>query len=298
MWCRTCSCGHSIGEIAAAHVAGVFDLPDAARLVAARGRLMQALAPGGAMVAVEATPGEVSALLAGHEDQVGIAAVNGPRSVVLSGARESVLALAERLRGQGRRTKRLNVSHAFHSPLMDPMLDDFRTVVDGLSLRAPRIGAVSSVTGQLVGEAWSSAAYWVEQVRRPVLFGDAVRALEDAGATAFVELGPDGVCSAMVRDSVREADAVLAVAALRGGRPEARTLLAALAAAFVRGTHVNWGAIPSYGDARRVPLPTYAFQRERYWVSGTAAAREGSRPARRRLPSRGKPHPAAGRRAM
>ncbi|MFE7126545.1 SDR family NAD(P)-dependent oxidoreductase [Streptomyces sp. NPDC057617] len=266
--------GHSIGEIAAAHVAGVLDLPDAARLVAARGRLMQALESGGAMVAVEATESEVLALLDGHERQAGIAAVNGPRSVVLSGAEDTVLALADQLRGQGRRTKRLTVSHAFHSPLMDPMLDDFRTVVEGLTLRAPRLDAVSSVTGAPVTDAWSSAAYWVEQVRRPVRFLDAVRALEDAGATAFLELGPDRVCSAMVRDSVRDADAAVSVAVLRRGRPEARILLAALAAVFVRGTDIGWGGVPSYGDARRVPLPAYAFQRERYWVSGTARTGE------------------------
>ncbi|MER8097585.1 type I polyketide synthase [Streptomyces goshikiensis] len=264
--------GHSVGEISAAHVSGVLDLADAARLVAARGRLMQSLPAGGAMVAVEAAEEEVLAALAGHEGRAAVAAVNGPASVVVSGAEDAVLAVAERLGGLGRRTKRLTVSHAFHSPLMDPMLDAFRTVVEELTLRAPRIGAVSSVTGEPVTDAWATPEYWVEQVRRPVRFLDTVRALEARGAAAFLELGPDGVCAALVRDGVLAPDAVVAVPALRRGRPEARTLLAALAAVFVSGTPVDWAAVQSVaeGGGRRVPLPTYAFQRERYWISGTA----------------------------
>ncbi|MEE1728059.1 type I polyketide synthase [Streptomyces sp. BE282] len=273
--------GHSIGEIAAAHVAGVLDLGDAARLVAARGRLMQQLPPGGAMVAVEATEAEVAAelreviaSLPAHDGLVGIGAVNGPRSVVVSGAEEAVLAVAGRLREQGRRTKRLPVSHAFHSPLMEPALDAFRAVVDGLTLRAPGIDAVSSVTGEAVTGAWSEPGYWVDQIRRPVRFLDTVRALEDAGATTLLELGPDGVCSAMADDCVRDAGAVVAVPALRRGRPEPRTLLAALATVFARGADVDWAAVQEGRGGRRVELPTYAFQRERYWISGTARTAE------------------------
>ncbi|GFN06564.1 hypothetical protein Smic_51200 [Streptomyces microflavus] len=273
--------GHSIGEIAAAHVAGVLDLGDAARLVAARGRLMQELPPGGAMVAVEATEAEVEtelreviASLPAHDGLVGIGAVNGPRSVVVSGAEEAVLAVAGRLREQGRRTKRLPVSHAFHSPLMEPALDAFRAVVDGLTLRAPGIDAVSSVTGEAVTGAWSEPGYWVDQIRRPVRFLDTVRALEDAGATTLFELGPDGVCSAMADDCVRDAGAVVAVPALRRGRPEPRTLLAALATVFTRGAEVDWAAVQEGRGGRRVELPTYAFQRERYWISGTARTAE------------------------
>ncbi|WP_424210806.1 SDR family NAD(P)-dependent oxidoreductase [Streptomyces sp. BI20] len=264
--------GHSIGEIAAAHVAGVFSLADAARLVAARGRLMQALPAGGAMIAVEAEEAEVLAALAElpeGADTVGVAAVNGPRAVVVSGAEAPALAVAERLKEAGRRTKRLTVSHAFHSPLMEPMLDEFRAVVAELELNEPEFETVSSVTGESAAEAWTRVEYWVEQVRRPVRFLDTVRALEAAGAGTFLELGPDGVLSAMVRDGA-SGDAV-AVSALRRGRPESRTLVSALASVFARGVAVDWAAaLGASASEPRVALPTYAFQRERYWVSGTA----------------------------
>ncbi|MER7394135.1 SDR family NAD(P)-dependent oxidoreductase [Streptomyces sp. NPDC000151] len=265
--------GHSIGEIAAAHVAGVLSLDDAARLVAARGRLMQQLPSGGVMFAVEAAEVEVAPLLAGQRGRVSIAAVNGPRSVVLSGERDVVAAIADRLAEKGRKTRRLTVSHAFHSPLMDPMLEEFRRVVARLTFHEPRIAAVSTVTGAAVGPGqWASADYWVEQVRRPVRFLEAVRTLEAAGTATLLELGPDGVCAAMAAHCVRDTDATAPVAALRAGRSEVRTLLAALAAAFVRGTEVDWAAVHAGTGGRRVALPTYAFQRERYWIEGPARA--------------------------
>ncbi|MFI9203818.1 type I polyketide synthase [Streptomyces sp. NPDC053048] len=265
--------GHSIGEIAAAHVAGVLSLEDAAELVAARGRLMQALPAGGAMIAVQATEEEVLPLLDGRTDEVAIAAVNGPRSVVIAGAEDAALEIAGQLREQGRKTKRLTVSHAFHSPLMQPMLEEFRAVVAGLEFREPRIAVVSTVTGEPVTDGqWTSADYWVEQVRRPVRFLAATRALEEAGVSTFLELGPDGVCSAMVADSLREASAAAAVPALRKDRSEPQTLLAALATLFTRGASVEWATAFEGTGARRVPLPTYAFQRERYWLDGAARA--------------------------
>ncbi|MFF3246820.1 type I polyketide synthase, partial [Streptomyces sp. NPDC002870] len=263
--------GHSIGEIAAAHVAGVLSLEDAARLVAARGRLMQALPAGGAMTAVQATEDEVLALLA-DEPGAAIAAVNGPRSVVVSGEADAVARIAGHMEGQGRKIRRLTVSHAFHSPLMEPMLDDFRQVVAGLVFHEPRIKAVSTVTGEPVTTGqWSSPDYWVQQVRRPVRFLDAVRALEAAGATAFLELGPDGVCSAMAAECL-ETDSAVTVAALRADRPEPKTSITALASLFVHGVDVDWAACFAGTGARRVPLPTYAFLREPYWIGGAARA--------------------------
>ncbi|MBY8850488.1 type I polyketide synthase, partial [Saccharothrix sp. MB29] len=249
--------GHSIGEIAAAHVAGVLSLPDACALVSARGRLMGALPAGGAMLAVEAAEEELDL-----PDGVALAAVNGPRSVVLSGREDAVTAYAETLTGH--RTKRLTVSHAFHSPLMDPMLDEFREVVRGLTFHEPVIPVVSTVRPDA---DLTDPEHWVRQVREPVRFLQAVRALE---VTTLVEAGPDGVCSAMAAEA-----GVRAFPMMRKGHDEVTTALTAFAAAHTRGVAVDWSALHV---GRRVKLPTYPFQRERHWLD------EQARPVGARTP--------------
>ncbi|MFJ7905664.1 SDR family NAD(P)-dependent oxidoreductase [Kitasatospora sp. NPDC096204] len=255
--------GHSVGELAAAHVAGVLSLPDAARLVAARGALMQALPRGGAMVAVEAAATELDGtkLPAG----VAVAAVNGPASLVLSGAQEPLLAFVEE-RFAGRRTKRLSVSHAFHSPLMEPMLAGFRKVARELTYHAPVIPAISTVTGRSAGE-WTDPEYWVNQVRATVRFHEAVETARDEGVRTVLEVGPDAVLTGMIAAGfpADEPDAPVAVPLRRHGRPEADGVAGALGALFTRGVGIDWSAVfPGAGPA---DVPTYAFQRKRFWLA-------------------------------
>ncbi|WP_344318801.1 type I polyketide synthase, partial [Streptomyces yatensis] len=272
--------GHSVGEIAAAHVAGVLSLPDACTLVAARGRLMQALPEGGAMVALRATEDEVAALLTGSEDRVGLAAVNGPEAVVVSGAVDAVEAIADRFAADGRKATRLRVSHAFHSPLMTPMLDDFRAVVEGLAFGEPRIPIVSTVTGERIdAERIRTPDYWVRHVSTTVRFADAVGAAARSGAHTFLELGPDATLSVLAQDALPDVARVEAVPLLGKDRDEESTALAAAARLYVRGVPVRWAELFTGTGARRVALPTYAFQRERYWTAPVGNATAGAVPA-------------------
>ncbi|AUG80451.1 hypothetical protein CFP65_5765 [Kitasatospora sp. MMS16-BH015] len=262
--------GHSIGEVAAAHVAGVLSLADAAVLVGARARLMQALPAGGVMVAVQASEDEVlPALIAG----VSVAAVNGPQAVVLSGDRDAVMQVAEQFATKGRRTKELAVSHAFHSVHMDGMLAEFGRAIAGLEFGRPRIPIVSTLTGRLADpDQLRSADYWVRQVRLPVRFFDAVRTLSDQGVRTFLELGPDAVAAGMAAVAVEDSADTLSTPALRVGHPEVATLVGAVARLHARGVPVDWAAYFAGTGARRIELPTYAFQHRSFWLTPTAEA--------------------------
>ena len=241
--------GHSIGELAAAHVAGVLSLDDACTLVAARGRLMQALPAGGAMLAAEVTEDQVPV-------GIDVAAVNSATSLVVSGSESEIGALERDWRSRGVRVKRLTVSHAFHSRLMEPMLDEFATVAESLTYHEPRIAMRGEVT---------DPAYWVRQVRETVRFAEGVRWLRDEGVASFVELGPDPVLSAHVEG---------AVAVLRRDRGEPHTVLTALGTAWTRGVPVDWTRVLPGG--RRIDLPTYPFAKDRFWPTVTAAASDVS----------------------
>ena len=251
--------GHSVGQIAAAHVAGILSLADACTLIEARARLMQAL-PGGAMLAVQDTETAARHAIAGL-DGVSIAAVNGPDAIVCSGPADQIDALEAQLRAAGTRCKRLAVSHAFHSALMEPMLDDFRSVVSGLTFAAPTLPGLP--------DAAATPEFWVAHVRDTVRFADQLRALRDAGVTRWLELGPDGVLTALVRAA---ADDHVAIPAMRAGRPELSTLLTAVATVHVAGASLDWAAMAAGWGGRLRDLPPYPFQRQRYWLDAGAVA--------------------------
>ncbi|SBT43800.1 type I polyketide synthase [Micromonospora auratinigra] len=254
--------GHSIGELAAAHVAGVWSLQDACRVVAARGTLMQALPAGGVMLAIAAPLDELDL------DGIDVAAVNGPRAVVVSGTEEQIAALEARL---DVRTRRLRVSHAFHSHLMDPMLVDYGQVLSGVTANPAGIPLVSTATGTLVtDEELADAGYWQGQVRGTVRFADAVRALHERGVTRFVEIGPDSVLTAMVADCAPDA---AAIPLQRRDREQVTAYATGMAQAWTTGLDLDWTAIHPGG--RQVDLPTYAFQHQRYWITPTAGTDSG-----------------------
>ncbi|MFE5123442.1 type I polyketide synthase [Streptomyces sp. NPDC056669] len=262
--------GHSVGEIAAAHVADVLDLTDACTLVAHRGRLMQSAPAGGVMTAIEATEEEIRRSLIPYAGRLDVAAVNGSASAVITGDADAALRLAREWEQKGRKISRLRVSHAFHSPHMDGVLGAFHEVAAGLSYSAPRIPVVSNVTGRIATtEELTDPGYWVRQLRSTVRFADGVRTLTQNGVTGFVELGPDAVLTALVRGS--EGEGISATPLLRRGHDGVRTLTTALAQRYADGAEVDWGAF--LGGGRTVPLPTYPYQRQRYWLSTPAAPR-------------------------
>ncbi|MFJ6217177.1 SDR family NAD(P)-dependent oxidoreductase [Streptomyces sp. NPDC092296] len=267
--------GHSVGAVAAAHAAGVLSLADAAALVTARGRLMQDLPPGGAMLAVAVDERAAAELLTGLGDRVSLAALNGPRAAVLSGAADAVDEVERRARESGARTRRLSVSHAFHSPLMDPMLARFRAVVAGLTFRTPDIPVISDLTGRVAGpDELAAPEYWTSHARNTVRFADGVLALRDSGIGAYLELGPDAVLSTAAADSLPDGAVLLPL--LRRDRPEVRSLPEALGALHTAGGAVDWHTYTAGLGGRRADLPTYPFQRERYWLDVPARPADGA----------------------
>ncbi|MFJ4521071.1 type I polyketide synthase [Streptomyces sp. NPDC088810] len=257
--------GHSLGELTAAHLAGILTLPDAARLVATRARLMGAQPPGGAMIAIQAPEDAVRPLLT---DDVDIAAVNTPHSTVISGSAPAAEAIAQELRRRGHKTHRLTVSHAFHSPHMDAVLDEFHTTAKQLAYAAPVLPVLPTLTGTLATpDDLRTPEYWTNQLRHAVRFADTVRTLHEQGVTTFVEIGPDSVLSALAREVLDDLGATaVTIPLLHRDRPEPHSLVSALGRLHEAGVPVDWQRFFAGTGAHRVPLPTYAFQHERYWL--------------------------------
>ena len=260
--------GHSVGEISAAHVAGVLSLDDAAALVVVRGRLMAGLPRGGVMVAVAASEDEMAPLLG---NGVGIAAINAPGSVVISGGEDAVTSIADHWIHLGRRTHRLAVSHAFHSPLMEPMVEDFSLAIAGITVSAPRIPIVSNLTGQLGDSNYGTPEYWVEHVRRSVRFADGIATLHALGVHKFLEAGPAAGLSVAVEQTLDDSQPVV-VPVLVSGRSESTAVLHAASQAHVAGVTVDWSAVLAGSSGKIVSLPAYAFQRQRFWLSSAPGA--------------------------
>lgn len=265
--------GHSVGEYVAACLAGVFSLEDGLKLIAARGHLMGDLPEGGQMAVVFADEATVKAAVAPYARDVSIAAVNGPENIVISGAGESVQAAVEALKGRGIQSRPLVVSHAFHSPLMEPMLEAFEQIAGQARYSKPRLKLVSNVTGRFADADVTTARYWRTHVREAVRFADAVQALYETGCRIFVEIGPGTTLLGMGQRCLPDSADVLWLPSLRKGQGDWKSILASLGALYVHGLEVDWhGFERDYPRRTKVALPTYPFQRERYWITDVAGA--------------------------
>ena len=281
--------GHSIGELVAACIAGVFSLEDGLKLVAARGRLMGALPQDGHMVAIAADEARVHAAIAPYAEDVSIAAVNGPTSVVISGRTAAVRAIAAQCVAEGIRTQSLTVSHAFHSPLMEPMLTAFRAVAETITYHAPTRRLVSNLTGGLAGNEVTTPDYWVRHVREVVRFGDGVQTLHAQGVEIFLEIGPKPVLLGMVGErgqgSGARGQGFALLPSLRPGQGAWLTLLSSLGAMYVRGVAIDWKSFDRDSVRQKVTLPTYPFQRQQYWVAPATNSAVGCTGASSLLPA-------------
>ena len=268
--------GHSVGEYAAACVSGVFGIEDAMRLVCARGRLMQGMAAG-TMVAVFAERAEVEEVVRSRGSEVAIAAVNGPRHVVISGVREATDGVVGELGRRGVRFQPLKVSHAFHSPMMTPMLEDYLAVAREVTYGPPAVDLISNVTGEAAKEEVTRAEYWVEHVQRPVQFERGMRTMQAASTDVFLEVGPKPTLLALGRECLEKDDG-LWLESLRPGVSEQRQMLSALGRIYARGAAIDWRSFESHRERHHVALPTYPFQRVRHWPDMTPSAGSVSSP--------------------
>ncbi|MDZ8188307.1 MAG: type I polyketide synthase [Nostoc sp. ChiSLP02] len=260
--------GHSIGEYVAACVAGVFSLEDGLKLIAARGRLMQALPANGMMVAVMTSPEQIAEHIQGYEKNIAIAAINGPRSVVISGERQAVETLCQSLDTDGIKTKQLTVSHAFHSPLMAPMIEEFAAVAKTVNYSLPQIKLVSNVTGKLISQEVANPEYWCNHVLQPVLFAEGMQTLAQQKCDVLLEVGPKPILLGMGKQCLSDAEIqkLVWLPSLRPGQSDWQQLLQSLAQMYVQGVAIDWKGFDRDYIRQRVLLPTYPFQEQRYWV--------------------------------
>ena len=262
--------GHSVGEYVAATVAGVFSLEDGLKLIAHRGRLMQKLPADGEMVAVMASEDKVNQIISPYKEKVVLAAINGPESVVISGEAEAIKTIVNNLELQTIKSKRLQVSHAFHSPLMEPMLAEFDSVAKTISYQSSRIPIVSNLTGKIAGKEIPTPSYWVRHISQPVQFAASMQTLQQQGYGIFVEIGAKPILLAMGQQCISDGDQ-LWLASLRSHQQDWYQLLESLAQLYVREIQIDWAGFERDYPKCRVLLPTYPFQRQRYWIENLSS---------------------------
>jgi len=257
--------GHSLGEYVAATIAGIWSLEAALKLVTARAKLIQELPPGGEMVSVMASIEKVEAAVKHHRETVAIAAINGPESVVISGDSSTVKEVVDQLESQGVKTKKLIVSHAFHSPLMEPILGELEELANQVKINQPQIPIISNLTGKIADNRITTAKYWVDHTREAVKFASAVETLQQNGYEIFVEIGPKPILLGMARQCWPEAGGVW-LPSLRPGVEEWKSMVSSVGQLYVKGKEIEWLSLGNESRKKKVILPNYSFQRQRYWV--------------------------------
>jgi acyl transferase domain-containing protein/surfactin synthase thioesterase subunit len=257
--------GHSVGEYVAATIARIISLEDGLKLIAARGSLMQKLSNDGEMVAVMASAQQVESLLSEYSHTVSLAAINAPKNVVISGEKTAVAAICQQLSSVGIKTKRLQVSHAFHSPLMTPMLAEFEVIANQITYHQPQIPVISNLTGEIADERITTAQYWLDHVLQPVMFAQSMQTLSSQGYEVFLEVGPQPHLLSMGRQCLPQQVGVW-LASMRTGVSEWQQMLSSLAQLYVQGVAVDWSGFERDYHRQKVVLPTYPFQRQRYWI--------------------------------
>jgi len=257
--------GHSVGEYVAACVAGVFSLEDGLHLMVKRGQLIGALPAGGAMVSVMASEAQLAPLIESYASEVSMGAINGPQSIVLSGQHKTIASICAKLETEGVKTKKLNVSHAFHSPLMEPICAEFELAVQQIRLSPAQIPLISNLSGKLITDEVMTPEYWSQHIRQPVRFSQSMHCLQQQGVDIFLEMGPLPLLLGMGRHCLPNHDG-LWLPSLRTGQDDWQQLLTSLAPLYMQGAEVNWLTFYQHEVRRRVHLPTYPFQRQRYWI--------------------------------